>query len=234
MAPTSRSPSLRRSSSGRSAAWRDMWADASAHASLRGKLPAREEIGSVRPSRQTGCNPGLFEACATAFEVCAKSAIWSRAEGCLEVNKLKHRTGTAMVTATFLMSLAFIFGSLASAQVQPPIDLPPVPYTIESAIGVATNAGGTGIATFVFADGVEPWAALIVKAGTPDGIDSVTVTLSLETKTLSIQANDAEPSNVVTILVNKGFIDAHIAGAEGDPRILRELKATYPSKSLRP
>lgn len=70
-----------------------------------------------------------------------------------------------MMTATFLMSLVFIVGGVASAQVQPPFDFPPVPYDIESAIGVATDAGGTGVATFVFAEGVEPWATLNGQGG---------------------------------------------------------------------
>lgn len=64
----------------------------------------------------------------------------------------------------------------------------------------------------------------MVKAGTPDGIDSVTVTLSLETKTLSIQANDGAPSKVVTVLVNKAFIDTHIAVAEASLSLSTSLR----------
>lgn len=115
-----------------------------------------------------------------------------------------------------LMSMALLVGALVSAQLQPPVELPSVPFDSESAIGLATGAGGTGVATFLFAEDVEPWAALIVRAGTPDGIDRVTVTLSQEDRTVTIEAEDADHTNVVTILVNKAFIDAYIASSEND------------------
>ncbi len=115
-----------------------------------------------------------------------------------------------------LVSMTLLLGAFAAAQPQPPVELPPVPFDIETAIGLATGAGGTGVATFLFAEDVEPWAALIVRAGTPDGIDRVTVTLSQEDRSVTIEAEDAEHTNVVTILVNKAFIDTYIASSEND------------------
>ena len=113
------------------------------------------------------------------------------------------------------MGLALLFGSFSSAQpVQPPVDLPPVPFDMESAVGVATGAGRTGVATFVFAEGIEPWSTLIVRAGTPDGIDKVTVTFSMETKTVSIQVEDGVPTNTVTVLVSKDFVATQVGSAE--------------------
>lgn len=121
----------------------------------------------------------------------------------------------ALIAGALFMGLVLLFGSLASAQhVQPPVDLPPAPFDIETAIGVATGAGGTGVATFVFADGIEPWSALIVRAGTSDGVDRVTLTLSMETRTLTIEAEDSVPTNVATILVNKDFVRTYVETAE--------------------
>lgn len=128
---------------------------------------------------------------------------------------LQRVVRTPLVAVAFLVGLALTLGSHVAAQPQPPVELPQVPYPdIESAIGVATGAGGTGVATFVFTEGEEPWATLIVDAGSPDGIDRVTVTFSLETETLTIEAEDAEPTNEVTILVNKEFIDAHLESSQ--------------------
>ncbi len=145
----------------------------------------------------------------------------------MDVKTTRLGAKAAMMTTALLVGLALIFGSLASAQTEPPIELPSVPYDIESAIGVATNAGGTGVATFIFADGVEPWAVLVVKAGTPDGIDRVSVTFSMETKTVTIEAEDAESTNVVTILVNKAFIDDYIAGTENELSIVKSDAVNY-------
>lgn len=116
------------------------------------------------------------------------------------------------------MGLALIFGSLSSAQPGPPVDLPPVPFDTESAVGVATGAGGTGAATFLFAEGIEPWSTLIVRAGTPDGVDRVTVTFSMETKTVSVQLEDEVPTNTVTVLVSTDFVATQIGSPE-DSRI---------------
>lgn len=133
----------------------------------------------------------------------------------MEVRNTNLPTKAAIGTAALLMSMALVFGGLASAQSHPTIDLPSIPgMDIESAIGIATGAGGTGVATFVFADDVEPWAALVVNAGTPDGIDRVLVTFSMEDKTVTIEAEDEVSTNVVTILVNKAFIDDYIQSAE--------------------
>ncbi|NIN69504.1 MAG: hypothetical protein GTO63_33435 [Anaerolineae bacterium] len=122
---------------------------------------------------------------------------------------------TPTLALAFLLVYTLTFGSLVAAQPEPPVELPPVPYPdIEFAIGVATGAGGTGVATFLFTEGRDPWAALVVEAGTPDGIDRVTVTFSMETKTLTIEAEDIEPTNEVSILVSKAFVVAFIESLE--------------------
>ncbi len=129
---------------------------------------------------------------------------------------MRHRTRTATIAMASLVGMALLLGALVSAQPEPPVDLPSVPFDVETAIGLATDAGGTGVATFLFAEDVEPWAALVVHAGSPDGIDRVTVTLSQEDRTVTIEAVDADHTNVVTILVNKAFVDAYIASSEND------------------
>lgn len=124
-------------------------------------------------------------------------------------------TGAAMVRVAFLIGLALVFGGLASAQSPLTIDLPSVPgKDTESAIGTANDAARIGVATFIFTDDIEPWAALVVNAGTPDGIDRVTVSLSTDTKALSIEAEDGVPTNLVTLLVNKDFIETYVESDE--------------------
>ncbi len=127
---------------------------------------------------------------------------------------MTRSTTKAFLTGALFLGLALIFGSLSSAQPGPPVDLPPVPFDTESAVGVATGAGGTGVATFVFAEGIEPWSTLIVRAGTPDGVDRVTVTFSMETRTVSIQLEDEVQTNTVTVLVSKDFVTTQIGSPE--------------------
>ncbi|MFW6375903.1 MAG: hypothetical protein ACOCZJ_01950, partial [Thermoplasmatota archaeon] len=78
----------------------------------------------------------------------------------------------------------------------------------------AENAAANGAATFLRVEGYEPWAALVVNAGNPDGVDAVTV--SFENDTLAIDAQDSNETNHVMILVNKEFADEHLADSEGD------------------
>lgn len=98
----------------------------------------------------------------------------------------------------------------------PPIELPPIPGKIvKTAIGLAQNAGGLDNATFIFAEEDGPWAALVVNAGTEDGVDRVSLTYTSDTRTLTIEAEDAAPTNVVTILVNLEFVEALVAPPDG-------------------
>lgn len=127
---------------------------------------------------------------------------------------LKRGIGVATATVALLLGLSFVAGLAAAPHPGPPFDLPPVPFDVESAIGVATGAGGTGAATFVFAEGADHWAALVVRAGSPDGVERVTVTFETETRTLTIQLEDSRPTNVASVLINEEFVATLIETAE--------------------
>lgn len=96
----------------------------------------------------------------------------------------------------------------------PPFD-PPVEGG-EAFTDRAENAAAHGAATFLKVEGYEPWAALVINAGDPAGVDAVTI--SFEDETLRIEAQDSNESetNHVTILLNKEFADEHLADSEGD------------------
>ncbi|MEF8873205.1 MAG: FixG Ig-like domain-containing protein, partial [Candidatus Thermoplasmatota archaeon] len=100
-----------------------------------------------------------------------------------------------------------------------PIDFePPVDQEdAEAFIGKAKNAAAFGAVTFLKVEGYEPWAALVVNAGDPRGVDAVTV--SFEDGTLIIEAEDENETNHVTILVNKAFADKYLGESEGDIEI---------------
>lgn len=78
----------------------------------------------------------------------------------------------------------------------------------------ANNAAANGAATFLRVEGYQPWAALVINAGDPDGVDAVTV--DFDDETLTIEATDSNSTNHVTILINKRFADEHLADSEGD------------------
>ncbi len=118
----------------------------------------------------------------------------------------------ALMLCLLMVSMA---GSGASVPA-PPVELPPIPgKSVEIAIGIAQNAGGRGVATFVFAQEDGLWAALVVNATTPDGVDRVSVAYTLETRTLTIEVEDEVPSNVVTILVNGAYVEDLVAASDG-------------------
>ncbi|MBS3781982.1 MAG: hypothetical protein KGY68_05175 [Candidatus Thermoplasmatota archaeon] len=81
----------------------------------------------------------------------------------------------------------------------------------------AEGAAANGAATFLKVEGYNPWAALVINAGDPAGVDAVTV--DFEDDTLTIEATDSNDTNHVTILVNKAFADEHLADSEGDLNI---------------
>ncbi len=119
----------------------------------------------------------------------------------------------ALLMSSLLMALAAGSGVAAPA---PPVDLPPIPgKDVEAAIGMAENAGGLGAATFLFAEEDSPWAALVVNAGTPEGVDRVSVTYTSETRSLLLEVEDDLPTNVVTILVSGAFVEDFVADADG-------------------
>ena len=80
----------------------------------------------------------------------------------------------------------------------------------------AENIGGTGAVDFLFVEGYTPWAAMVVNAGDPNGVDMVTISFDTETDTLSIELTDSDSANHATVLVNKAFADKYIGESEDD------------------
>ncbi len=105
---------------------------------------------------------------------------------------------------------------LSQGKGDPPIDIPPVEEG-NTHRNRAENAGAHGAATFLKVEGYEPWAALVVNPGDPNGVDLVTI--SFENDTLTIEATDSNETNNVTIVINKNFADEHLADSEGDLNI---------------
>jgi len=97
------------------------------------------------------------------------------------------------------------------------VDIDPPVEGGETFRNTAQNAASYGAASFIWVEDYEPWAALVINAGDPAGIDSVTV--SFEDDTLRIEAQDSNSINHVTILINKAFADEHLADAEADLEI---------------
>lgn len=119
----------------------------------------------------------------------------------------------ALLAPLLVVALAASAGAIAQT---PPVELPPIPgKTVETAVGLAENAGGFGAATFVFAEEDGLWAALVVDAGTEEGVDRVSVTYTPETRSLLVEVEDDLATNVVTILVNAGFVEDLVAEEDG-------------------
>ncbi|MFW6064552.1 MAG: hypothetical protein ACOC8Y_03140 [Candidatus Natronoplasma sp.] len=100
---------------------------------------------------------------------------------------------------------------------QPDLPFNPPNRNGEAFRNEAENAASSGAATFLYVEDYEPWAALVINAGDPAGVDAVTV--SFEDDTLTIEATDGNDTNHVTILLNKAFADEHLADSEGDLNI---------------
>ncbi len=98
--------------------------------------------------------------------------------------------------------------------VSPPNDFDPPVDGAGAYINEAENAAAHGASTFLKVEGYEPWAALVVNAGDPRGVDAVTVTF--KDGVLRIEATDSNSTNHVTILINKAFADRHLDDAEGN------------------
>ena len=96
----------------------------------------------------------------------------------------------------------------------PPNDFVPPVDGAQAYTDEALNAAAHGAATFLKVEGYEPWAALVVNAGDPRGVDAVTI--SFEDNILRIEATDSNSTNYVSILINKAFADRHLADAEGN------------------
>ena len=76
------------------------------------------------------------------------------------------------------------------------------------------NASANGRATFLRVEGYHPWAALVVNAGSPRGVDKVVLTFT--NQTLKIEVTDDNHTNHVNIVINKEFADKYIANSTGD------------------
>ncbi len=113
-----------------------------------------------------------------------------------------------MVLVMTLSILLILGHSMIHSAVGVPVD------GAEDFIDYAEDAASRGAATFLKVEGYEPWAALVVNAGDPAGIDAVTV--SFEDDVLRIEATDSNSTNHVSILINKAFADEYLADSEGD------------------
>ncbi len=89
----------------------------------------------------------------------------------------------------------------------------------ESYTEQATEAGHVGYATFVYADGIDEWVALVFNATSQDGVDRVSVIFSSDSRTLMIEAEDALHDNAAIVLVNGGVVDEFVKGRDGGLRI---------------
>lgn len=119
-------------------------------------------------------------------------------------------TVVALVLLMGIMPLA----TVSTAQAPIEFDPPAGGDNAEGYVNEAQNAAANGAVTFLRVEGYEPWAALVVNAGDPRGVDAVTA--SFEDDTLTIEAQDSNSTNHVTILINKKFADEHLADSEGD------------------
>ena len=86
-----------------------------------------------------------------------------------------------------------------------------IPVDYEQHIGSAQNVG-TGAVDFIYVEGYEPFAVMVVNAASP--VDSVVLDYSSMKKELTITATDAKATNNVIILVNKAFVDEFIGTQE--------------------
>lgn len=126
---------------------------------------------------------------------------------------LAYLTALGLAVLTAASPLAGALGGQAVGT-GPGSDLPSVPNS-EWAVTHAPGAAHSGAATFVYAEGVLPWAVLVINAGDPHGVAAVNVTYDANAKTLTVTAQDSNSTNHVTILVNKAFVDRFISASKG-------------------
>ncbi len=79
----------------------------------------------------------------------------------------------------------------------------------------AMEAGHEGYATFIYAESIEEWVALVYNATSQDGIDRVNVAFDDDSRTLTIEAEDALQDNGATVLVNVEVVDEFVKGGDG-------------------
>ena len=115
-----------------------------------------------------------------------------------------------MVMAVLGIVMAMALPSVAGQWTIPDIGIDmPVDYEVHMNQGVNV---GTGAVDFIYVEGYEPFAVMVVNAGSP--VDYVNVSYSRMNKELVIEATDAKATNNVIILVNKAFVDEFIATQE--------------------
>lgn len=131
---------------------------------------------------------------------------------------------TMAIPALLLASIITIVGVLplgtTTAQ-QPPIDLP---SQFQCAFGEATSLSAV---TFLCVEGYAPWAALIVEAGDPFGIDQATATFDGTTLRIEVTDSDEGVDPNVIILINKAFADDHLVEFGSDPAIQTSDAVNY-------
>lgn len=123
------------------------------------------------------------------------------------------------VAVILILSALISLISLSPLAESQTVEFTPPVGNAEAYYDSAENAAKEGLATFLGVQGYTPWAALVINAGNPAGIDVVTVDFVEETETFTIKATDSDPTNYVTILINKAFADKYITDSEGDIEI---------------
>ncbi|MFO7991358.1 MAG: hypothetical protein R6U61_03570 [Thermoplasmata archaeon] len=127
------------------------------------------------------------------------------------MSKKNQKLIAAAIAITFLaLAITPVGVQSQSYEFTPPVE------GAEGYVNQARNASSYGAATFLQVEGYTPWAALVINAGNPDGVDMVTVTFDDETDTLTIEAQDSNDTNHASIMVNKAFADEYIADSEGN------------------
>ena len=115
-----------------------------------------------------------------------------------------------MVMAVLGIVMAMALPSVAGQWSPPEIEIDvPVDYKIHIDQGLNV---GSGAVDFLYVEGYEPFAVMVVNAGSP--VDYVNLSYSSMRKELVIEATDAKATNTVIILVNKAFVDEFIGTQE--------------------
>ncbi|MFO7792204.1 MAG: hypothetical protein R6W73_04370 [Candidatus Saliniplasma sp.] len=128
------------------------------------------------------------------------------------MKRIYQRVG--VIVSVLLLALIPISIATTSITGEAPIDIDPPVEGGEIFRNRVENASANGAATFLEVEGYDPWAALVINAGDPAGVDEVSV--SFDDETLRIEAQDSNSTNNVSILINKEFADEHLADAEGN------------------
>lgn len=130
----------------------------------------------------------------------------------------KRTTGPTLIVAAAVMVIALplLIGTAAAFPTDEKSKQPSVTgMQTEVYTERATEAGHVGFATFINAEGIDEWVALVFNAKSHDGVDRVSVALSHDSRTLTIEAEDAIHDNTATVLVNVEVVDEFVKGGDG-------------------